>query len=50
MYIVIIYKRTLLLEKGVNKEENCNVLCVYTFTDVCTAKTKFEDTCKLNLD
>lgn len=50
MYIVIIYQCTLLLEQGVNEEENCNVLCVYTLTDACTVKTTFEDTWKLNLD
>lgn len=35
-----------LLEHGVI----CNVLRVYTYTDVCTVISKFEDTCKSKLD
>lgn len=50
VYIVIIYKRILLLEQAVNEEESCNVLCVYTYTDACTMKSTFEDRCNLNLD
>lgn len=35
-----------LLEHGVI----CNVLRVYTYTDVCTVISKFENTCKSKLD
>lgn len=33
-----------LLEQGVIRRGNRNVLRVYTYTDVCPVKSKFEDT------
>lgn len=49
MYCYHLFTHTL-LEQGEHEEENCNVLSVYTYTDVCTVKSKFVDTCKSKLD